>query len=179
MAMVVVVDCPGFADAGFVSVPGSVKFCATVSATVVCGASAPDVPVIVTVAVAPGAVAFAVSVITVLVVDDVGLNVAVTPVGRPVAAKVTVPANPFWGATVIVLVPPEAPGTIDTLVGLAVSVNVAGPVTVNAIVVVAVRAPDVPLMVPVAVPAAAEAPAVSVITLLEADEVGLKAAVTP
>src|SRR5437667_3406 len=33
------------------------------------------------------------------------LNDAVTPFGRPDAAKVTFPGKPFWGATVMVLEP--------------------------------------------------------------------------
>ena len=33
------------------------------------------------------------------------LNDAVTPFGRPDAAKVTFPAKAFWGATVMVLEP--------------------------------------------------------------------------
>ena len=42
-----------------------------------------------------------------LVVAMVGLvpNDAVTPFGRPDAAKVTLPVKPFWGATVMVLEP--------------------------------------------------------------------------
>jgi len=33
------------------------------------------------------------------------LNDAVTPFGRPDAAKLTFPVKPFWGATVMVLEP--------------------------------------------------------------------------
>lgn len=67
----------------------------------------PDVPVIVIVDV-PGEVELAalrVSVLVLAVVALVGLKDAVTPVGRPDAARVTVPVNPFCGAIVMVLVP--------------------------------------------------------------------------
>ena len=40
----------------------------------------------------------AVSVSTLEVVDDVGLNEAVTPLGRPVAVNDTLPVNPFSGS---------------------------------------------------------------------------------
>ena len=56
-----------------------------------------DIPVV--------AVALAISVK--VLVDAVGFvsNSAVTPVGRPDAARVTLPVKPFWGATVMVLEP--------------------------------------------------------------------------
>ena len=59
-----------------------------------------DIPVV--------AVLLAVSAkVLVVLVGVVGfvLNDAVTPFGRPDAAKVTFPVKPFWGATVIVLEP--------------------------------------------------------------------------
>ena len=65
----------------------------------------PDVPVIVTVAVPVVAVLLAVSVSVLAVVVLFGLNVAVTPPGRPEADKLTLPLKPFCGATVIVLAP--------------------------------------------------------------------------
>ena len=49
-------------------------------------------------------------------------NDAVTPLGRPLAASVTLPLNPFAGFTVIVLVP-EAPCAMDRLPGESDSVN--------------------------------------------------------
>ena len=56
-----------------------------------------DIPVV--------AVALAISVK--VLVDAVGFvaNDAVTPVGRPDAARVTLPVKPLWGATAIVLEP--------------------------------------------------------------------------
>ena len=69
--------------------------------------SEPEVPVIVTVVGPPTvAVALAVNVKTLDVVVLVGLNDAVTPLGRvEVTAKLTVPVKPFSGFTVMVLVP--------------------------------------------------------------------------
>ena len=78
---------------------------ATVSAIVVLLVAAPAVPVTVIVEVPGAAVPEAINVSVVACVVATGLNAAVTPVGRPVAEKVTVPLNPACGATVIVLVP--------------------------------------------------------------------------
>ena len=67
-----------------------------------------EVPVIVTVDIPVAAALLAVSVkVLIVVVGVVGfvLNDAVTPFGRPEAAKVTFPVKPFWGLTVIVLEP--------------------------------------------------------------------------
>lgn len=65
----------------------------------------PDVPVIVTVNPPTVAVLLAESVST--LVDVLGFvpNEAVTPLGSPEAAKVTLPLNPPEGVTVIVSVP--------------------------------------------------------------------------
>ena len=73
---------------------------------VVC-VKAPEVPVTVTVVGPPTvAVPLAVSVKTLEVVELVGLNDAVTPVGNvEVTEKATLPEKPFVGFTVIVLVP--------------------------------------------------------------------------
>ena len=77
----------------------------TVSARVVVAVRLPEVPVIVTVAVPVVAVALAVRVS--VLVEVVGLveNVAVTPLGSPDAASVTLPLNPFKSFTVMVLLP--------------------------------------------------------------------------
>jgi hypothetical protein len=90
----------------------------------------PDVPVIDTPTVPVGAVALAVKVSTLFVAAGFGANDAVTPLGRPEAAKVTPPANPFEGFTVIVLVPP-LPCTTPTLFGEEESVNDGGPLLVD------------------------------------------------
>lgn len=95
----------------------------TVRARVVVAVRLPEVPVIVTVDVPVVAVLLAVK-LTVLV-DVVGLvpKVAVTPLGRPEAASVTLPENPPTSVTVIVLVPAAPPCVIDTLLGEAESVK--------------------------------------------------------
>ena len=77
----------------------------TVRVSVVVSVKLPEVPVIVTVAVPAVAVLLAESV-SVLVVDVLlGLKEAVTPAGRPDAAKLTLPEKPPWGAKEIALVP--------------------------------------------------------------------------
>jgi hypothetical protein len=45
-----------------------------------------------------------------------GLNVAVTPLGKPDADKLTSPVKPFWGLTRMVLVP-LVPCTMVKLLG--------------------------------------------------------------
>jgi hypothetical protein len=77
----------------------------TVREIVVGFARMPDMPVIVTVTVPVVAVPLAVSVSVLVAVAGLGLNDAVTPLGRPDADKVTLSLKPFCGATVIVLVP--------------------------------------------------------------------------
>src|SRR5271166_325288 len=138
----------------------------------------PDVPVMVTVTVPVAAVALAVRVSVLLLVAGLGLNAAVTPLGRPDAERVTLPLKPFDGVMVIALVP-WLPCTMLTLPGLAESVKLGAAVTVRLIVVVCVKLPDVPVMVTVTVPVAAVAPAVRVSVLLLVAGLGLNAAVTP
>jgi len=65
----------------------------------------PDEPVTVTVTVPVVAVLLAVKVSVLLLAVLVGLNVAVTPLGRPEADKLTLLLKPFTGVTVIVLAP--------------------------------------------------------------------------
>jgi hypothetical protein len=77
----------------------------TVRAILVVADRLPDVPVMVTVALPVVAVALAVSVSTLLPVVGFVPNDAVTPLGRPDAASVTLPLNPPTSVTVIVLVP--------------------------------------------------------------------------
>ena len=76
-----------------------------VSAIVVVWLSEPEVPVTVTVAAPVVAVELAVSVSTLVPAVLAGLNDAVTPLGRPDAARLTLPLKPPTGATLIVLVP--------------------------------------------------------------------------
>jgi hypothetical protein len=89
--------------------------------TVVVLVKPPDMPVTVTVAVPVAAVLLAVSVNLLVLAVLVGLNDAVTPLGRPVADKLTLPVKPFCGVTVMVLAP-LAPCVIVKLFGDAESV---------------------------------------------------------
>jgi hypothetical protein len=161
----------------------SVKFGGgvTVRAIVVVCVRLPKVPVMVTV-VGPPTVAepLAVSVKTLVVPVLVGLNDAVTPVGRvEVTANATLLVKPFAGFTVTVLVP-LVPCPMLRVLGAAESVKSGGGVTVRAIIVVAVRLPDVPVTVTVVgPPVTAEPLAVSVKTLVVPVLVGLNEAVTP
>jgi hypothetical protein len=68
----------------------------------------PEVPLMVSVAVPRAAKPVAVSVSTLVPVAGFGLKDAVTPLGRPDAARVTLPVKPFRPVTVTVDVP-EAP----------------------------------------------------------------------
>jgi hypothetical protein len=77
----------------------------TVSATLVVALRLPEVPLMVTVAVPVLAVLLAVSVSTLLPVVGFVPNAAVTPLGNPDAARVTLPLNPFCPVTVMVDVP--------------------------------------------------------------------------
>jgi hypothetical protein len=88
----------------------------TVRETVVVFVKLPEVPVMVTVAVPVAAVLLAVSVNVLVPAVLVGLNAAVTPLGRPEAAKAAMPLKPFCGVTVMVLVP-LAPWVIVKLLG--------------------------------------------------------------
>ena len=84
--------------------------------TVVLFVKLPDTPVTVTVTVPVASVLLAVSVKVLLLAVLLGLNEAVTPLGRPVADKLTLLLKPFNGVTVMVLAP-AAPCTIVTLLG--------------------------------------------------------------
>jgi hypothetical protein len=61
--------------------------------------SEPDVPVIVTALVPVAAVLPAAKFRMVSLVAGLGENVAVTPLGKPEIAKVTLPLNPYCGLT--------------------------------------------------------------------------------
>jgi len=152
----------------------------TVRARVVVAVRLPEVPVIVTVDVPVVAVALAVSVSTLVPVVGFVPNAAVTPLGRPDAASVTLPVNPFLSVTVIVLVP-LLPWVTDRLLGESESVKLAVAVafTVRETVVVAVRLPEVPVIVTVEVPVVAVELAVSVSTLVPLVGFVPNAAVTP
>jgi hypothetical protein len=108
----------------------------------------PEVPVTVTVAVPVAAVLLAVNVRTLEEVAGFGLNDAVTPLGKPEAEKVTLPANPFEGVIVTVLVP-LVPCVIVTLVGDAdrLKSGVGAAFTLRLTVVVWTVVPLVPVIV--------------------------------
>lgn len=119
--------------------------------------SEPDVPVIVSVDVPGTAVLLAVKVSTLEPVVGLVPNEAVTPVGNPDAANVTLPVNPPVPLTVIASVVPPP--------GVTASVEVAGamvkpgllvvvPVMVSATVTEWLTVPSVPVMVTLLVPAA-------------------------
>lgn len=128
--------------------------------------SAPEVPVMVTVDVPTVAVLLAVSVSTLVLVVGLEANAAVTPVGRPLAASVVLPMKQPTSPTVIVSVP-LLPCAIDRVDAEGESVKLcAAAVTVIAMVVVAVSAPEVPVMVAVYVPTVAVVLAVNVSTLV-------------
>ena len=83
---------------------------------------------------------------TLEVADEAGLNEAVTPVGAPDAAKVTLPENGLTSVTVIVSVP-LAPGATDNVDAEGFSVKLPVLVTVSVTEVLAVNVPEVPVMV--------------------------------
>jgi len=94
----------------------------TVRASVVDAVRLPEVPVMVTVAAPVVAVLLAVSVSTLVPVVGFVPNAAVTPLGRPDAASVTLPLNPPTSVTEMVLVP-LLPCVIVRLLGESESVK--------------------------------------------------------
>jgi len=136
---------------------------------------------IVTVTVPGLAVLLAVSVSVLVLVVLLGLNVAVTPFGKPEADRLTVPLKPFSWFTVMVLVT-LCPRATFKLLGEADSLKSGAgeeALTVKLTEVVCVRLPEVPVMVTVTVPTAAVLLAVSVKVLLPVVGFGLKPADTP
>jgi len=85
----------------------------------------PDVPVTVTVTVPVLAVPLAASVNVLVPVVLLGLNDAVTPLGRAAADKLTLPLKPFCALTVIALVV-VVPCDIVKLLGDAVRAKFGG-----------------------------------------------------
>ncbi len=122
--------------------PGSPNNCVaaaevTVRLIVAVWLKLPETPVIVTVDVPVVAVLLAVRVKVLVDVALAGLKLAVTPLGKPEAERLTLPVNPFAGFTVIVLVP-LLPCLTVKLVGEAESEKFGWAValTVNEIVAV-------------------------------------------
>lgn len=139
----------------------------------------PDVPVTVTVAGPVVALPLAVNVRTLVVVAGFVPNAAVTPVGKPVAASVTLPLKPPVPAIVIVLVLLAPPCAMLTLDGLADRLKFGGAPTVSDTVVVCVKLAETPVIVTVAVPMVAVPLAVNVRTLVVVAGFVANAAVTP
>lgn len=138
----------------------------TVSVKEADAVSVPDVPLMVTVEVPAVAVALAVSVNTLELVDDAGLNEAVTPLGKLVAVNNTLPLNPFRSVTLIVSVAVE-PWVTDRVVAEGARVKLCVElVTVSTMLVFAVVLPEVPVIVTVAGPTVAALLAVKVRALV-------------
>jgi hypothetical protein len=117
---------PNASDVGDTVTVGPILLGFTVRLSVVLFVKLPDVPVIVTVTVPVAAVALAVKVSVLVEVVGFGLKAAVTPLGVPVADRVTLLLKPFTGVTVMVLVP-LPPWVIVTLLGFAESVKFGEP----------------------------------------------------
>ena len=125
----------------------------TVRTSVAVCVSVPLTPVTVTVAAPTAAVADAVKVKELApVVVEAGLKLAVTPLGKPLAVKATLPANPLSRLTVIVLVAVPPWATL-ALAAARTKSGVAVPVTVSAIVALWVNVPLVPTIEIFVVPA--------------------------
>jgi hypothetical protein len=132
----------------------------------------PEVPLTVKVDDLIAAPLVAISVSVLVFVVEAGLNAAVTPVGRPVAVRATVPVKPDCGATVmrVLSVPPAA---TFRLVAEEESLKLGAAVIAKAMVACAKRAPEVAVTVTVDEPTAVDAAAVSFRVA------PVKAAVTP
>lgn len=104
---------------------------------------------------------------------------AVTPLGRPDAESVTLPANPFAEVTVMVSAL-LVPWLTERVPAAGASVKLGGGFTVSAIVVDAVEEPEVPVIVTgTGPPRVAVLRAVSVSTLEPVVGLVAKPAVTP
>src|SRR5579859_1489616 len=126
----------------------------------------PEVPVMVTVDVPVVAELFIANVTTLLPVVGFVPNVAVTPLGRPEADKVTLPVKPPTSVTVIVSVTLEPCVTdSDEADGARVNPGVVLDPTPRLMDVAAVVEPEVPVTVTVDVPVVAELFTANVTTL--------------
>jgi hypothetical protein len=151
----------------------------TVNEMVVDAVSEPEVPVMVTVDVPAVAELLAVKVTVLELVELAGLNEAVTPLGNPEAANVTLPLNGLISVTVMVSVA-VLPWVSDRVEAEGASVKPPDELTTASVnVVVVVMLPEVPVMVIVLVPTVAESLAVRVSELELVEDVGLNEAVTP
>lgn len=153
---------------------------ATVIVILAVPVSAPETPVSVRIAL-PG-VAFVPARMVSAVVRALaaGLKAAVTPAGNPAAEKLTLALKPFCGVTVMVLaaVPPAVRLRLAGDAAM-LKLGVGAALTVSATLTVLLRFPDMPVMVTVDAPVAAELDDVRVRVLVEVALSALKVAVTP
>jgi hypothetical protein len=136
------------------------------------------VPVIVTIEVPVVAEPDALNVNVVALVELVGLKEAVTPLGKPLAEKATVPVKPLEGTTLTVTVPLALCATVR-LVGAAVRLKLGAALTVRLTATDSVKLPEVPMTVTTELPIAAVDAALNVSVVVPEELVGLKEAVTP
>jgi hypothetical protein len=162
-----------------VSEPGvRLKFGATTdTVTVKMLLSAPEVPVTVTMDVPTGATPLAMNVSVLVFVTVTALKEAVTPVGRPETARLTLPVKLFCASTLIA-VPALVPGFKEMPLAEAVRPKL-GVMTRRLMPAMLLRVPEVPEIVIAEVPAAAELLAVNVAVVLLAVLAGLNDTVTP
>jgi hypothetical protein len=152
----------------------------TVNPMVVDELREPEVPVTVTLKAPTVAVLPAVRVKTLLLVVGLVPKAAVTPLGNPEAASVTLPVNPPTSVTVIVSVA-LLPWVTNKVEADGESVKLAAPGMVTAIVTEWVIEPSVPVIVTFVVPAGVPVCAkklTETVPLVLTDE-GLKLACTP
>jgi hypothetical protein len=152
----------------------------TLKASVAVWLSEPPAPVMVAVLFPVDAVPEALSVKVLVLAVVAGLKLAVTPLGKPLMDKATLLLNPPAGAIEMLEVA-LAPWASDTDAGVADKLKfaTAGALTVKVNFVCEVNDPLFPVMVTVAVPMAAELPALNVSVVDPVLDVGLNDAVTP
>jgi hypothetical protein len=137
----------------------------------------PEVPVSVTTAVPAAAELLAVRVTVLVASAPAGVNARVTPFGKPVAVRVTLPLKPLTGAEVRFTEPAPPWGTL-TVAGATEKLKF-GTATATLMVAVLVRPLEEPVIVATVVPATALEAAVKVTVLVPVVLAGLKDAVTP
>src|SRR5579862_5730192 len=115
----------------------------------------PDVPWMVTVAVAVGAVLAAVKVTERVWLAVIGPNAAVTPAGSPDATSATDSLKPLR-ATIAIVLAALVPALKRRLAGVAVRVKLGGAATAMEMLVVLVNPPDAPVIMTAAVPGVAD-----------------------
>ena len=150
----------------------------TVRPMVVVWLTLPDTPVTVMVVAPVVAEALAVRINVLAPVVLAGLKEAVTPLGKPETVRLTLPMKPFCGTTAMLPIA-LAPGFRLIAAGEGVREKFGPAATERAIVVALLKLPEVPVMVTVDVPTAADALAASVSVSDPGVLDGLNDAVTP